>query len=267
VQSSGSRHQRPHPPLPSPLPPRTNPQASVKIPPGAASPDWLPTSTEQKPTDPYWAFQQLCQIARKYALYLSVGIVEASNVGSTLWCTNLLFGPSGALLSKHRKIQPTAAERIVWSQGEATNPTGLKRSRDEEERKERGERRGTDNLPVVSTPVGKIGGLICWESEWMLRGRGVKLMRHRSHAARAIPALQEGRRDVSCSVGGGADGRYLAPTADGRATWLPAMQHIAQEGRCFVITGKCRGMWTQNSCEAGWGSVRRATTAVWEGRR
>jgi len=113
---------------------------------------------EQKPGDDFWAFQQLSQIARKYSLYLSVGVVEASIVGSTLWCTNLLFGPSGILLSKHRKIQPTAAERIVWNQGEATNPTGLKRDRE-------GVRSRTDNLPVVSTAVGKIGGLICWESE------------------------------------------------------------------------------------------------------
>ncbi|KAL1406903.1 Nitrilase [Vanrija albida] len=178
-------------------------RSSVKVPLGAEGRDWLATAPEQKPEGEFWAFQQLAQIAKKYAIFLSVGVVEASIVGSTLWCTNLLFGPNGVLLSKHRKLQPTAAERIVWSQGEGSNPIGLKRTAG-------GEGAGSsDNMPVVPTSVGRIGALICWENymplaRYLLYKKGVEI--------------------------------YLAPTADGRTTWLPTMQHVAMEGRCFVIT-------------------------------
>lgn len=121
------------------------------------------------------------------------------------------------LLSKHRKLQPTGAERIVWSQGEAVNPSSAPRESRPEKRDASGatkstnvrEEEGDDNLPVVSTPVGKIGALICWENymplaRYVMYKKGVEI--------------------------------YLAPTADPRPTWLPSMQHIAMEGRCYVIT-------------------------------
>lgn len=45
---------------------------------------------------------QLCEIARENNVYLSVGIIEKD--GGTLYCTALLLGRDGAVLSRHRKV-------------------------------------------------------------------------------------------------------------------------------------------------------------------
>lgn len=103
--------------------------------------------------------------------YLSIGIVERSIIGSTLYCTNLLFAPSGVLLSKHRKLQPTAAERVVWSQGEARYPVKEARagmSKGEGAEAVYARSNAGDNLPVARTEIGRIGGLICWESTFQI---------------------------------------------------------------------------------------------------
>lgn len=70
--------------------------------------------------------------------HLVVGVIERD--GATLYCTALFFGPDGALLGKHRKLMPTASERLVWGQGDGST------------------------LPVLDTSVGKIGAAICWEN-------------------------------------------------------------------------------------------------------
>jgi nitrilase len=63
-------------------------------------------------------------------------------------------------------------------------------------------------LAVIDTPFGRVGGLICWENYMPL--------------ARA--AMYEAGIDV-----------LLAPTWDNSDTWPLSMQHIAKEGRCYVL--------------------------------
>lgn len=77
-------------------------------------------------------------IAKGHSLHFVVGVVERD--GGTLYCTALTFGPDGRLLGKHRKLVPTALERVIWGQGDGST------------------------LSVVPTDLGKIGAVICWEN-------------------------------------------------------------------------------------------------------
>ena len=84
--------------------------------------------------------EQLGRFAKAAKSYLVVGVTEKDTISDTLFCSLLYFDPSGGLLGKHRKLKPTAAERILWGEGD-----------------------GRD-LTVHQTPFGKMGGLICWEN-------------------------------------------------------------------------------------------------------
>jgi nitrilase len=64
-------------------------------------------------------------------------------------------------------------------------------------------------LPVVETDIGNVGAVICWENY--------------------MPALRLAMYGKGVTL-------YCAPTADDRDSWLPSMQHIAMEGRCFVFS-------------------------------
>jgi len=86
--------------------------------------------------------KKLGEAARKANAHLAVGVIERDSQYSrgTLYCTLLYFGPDGLLLGKHRKIMPTAAERLIWGFGDGST------------------------LTTVETEIGTIGGLICWEN-------------------------------------------------------------------------------------------------------
>ncbi len=130
--------------------------------------------------------EALGKAANKAGVYLAIGVIERDGDYSrgTLYCTLLYFDPKGNLMGKHRKLKPTGSERLIWGEGDGST------------------------MPVFSTGIGNIGGLICWENYMPLArmamyGKGVEI--------------------------------YCAPTADPRDTWQATMQHIACEGRCFVL--------------------------------
>ena len=83
------------------------------------------------------AVDRLAEIAAENALHLVIGVVERD--GGTLYCTALFFSPDG-YLGKHRKLMPTAAERLIWGFGDGST------------------------LPVFESPLGRIGAVICWEN-------------------------------------------------------------------------------------------------------
>jgi nitrilase len=86
--------------------------------------------------------ERLGEAARQAGVYLAIGVIERDSQYSrgTLYCTLLYFGPDGRLLGKHRKIMPTAAERLIWGAGDGST------------------------LTTIKTEIGTIGGLICWEN-------------------------------------------------------------------------------------------------------
>ena len=72
-------------------------------------------------------------------IFAVIGVVERE--GGTLYCSVLFFeSPHGTLMGKHRKLMPTAAERLVWGYGDGST------------------------MPVFDTPIGKLGTVICWEN-------------------------------------------------------------------------------------------------------
>ena len=132
------------------------------------------------------ATETLGEAVSEAGVHMAIGVIEKDSQfsGGTLYCTLLYYGPEGQILGKHRKLKPTGSERLIWGEGDGST------------------------LTAVSTPLGVIGGLICWENY--------------------MPLARMAMYSKGVEI-------YLAPTADQRDTWQATMQHIAQEGRCFVL--------------------------------
>ncbi len=88
------------------------------------------------------AVSRLAEAAGDCRITVAIGVNEKNSEASntTLYNTLLYFGPDGSILGKHRKLIPTAGERLVWAQGAEAS------------------------LEVFDLPFGRLGGLICWEN-------------------------------------------------------------------------------------------------------
>jgi nitrilase len=145
---------------------------------------WYAMLVDQAVTVPGPVTDRLGAAAQDAGVYVVMGVDEREPHGTTIYNTILYFGPDGSLLGKHRKLMPTGSERTVWGIGDGSMP------------------------PVIDTPYGRLGGLICWENympmaRFYLYASGVDI--------------------------------WVAPTLDGGDGWVATMRHIALEGRCYVI--------------------------------
>jgi nitrilase len=96
--------------------------------------DYLEQSVDLQGED----LKRLETLCQEQQVYLAIGVTEKLN--SSLYCSLLYISPTDGLLGVHRKIKPTAFERVIW--GEA----------------------GGEDLCSFDTRIGKLGGLICWEN-------------------------------------------------------------------------------------------------------
>jgi predicted amidohydrolase len=131
------------------------------------------------------ATDTLCKAARANRMEVVIGINERAQDGAgTIYNSLLYVGSDGTLRGVHRKLIPTHGERLVWGQGDGST------------------------LHVIDTPVGRVGGLVCWE-HWM------PLVRFTMHVK--------------------AEQIHVAVWPEAGDMEQLASRHYAFEGRCFVI--------------------------------
>jgi nitrilase len=128
---------------------------------------------------------RLSKTARDANAVVAIGLHERESKSRSLYNTLLFLNSDGTLLGKHRKLMPTNHERMVHGRGDGST------------------------LRVYDTPVGRVGGLICWEN-WMPLSRF---------------ALYSQGEQI-----------HIAPTADDDERTLINTRNTAIEGGVFVIS-------------------------------
>ena len=136
---------------------------------------------------------QIGAAARQYGMHVLLGVNERD--GGSLYNTQLLIDAAGEIVLRRRKITPTYHERMVWGQGDGAG------------------------LTVVSTALGKVGALACWE--------------HYNPLAR-FSLMAQGEEIHCAQFPGSLVGEIFSEQT------AVTMRHHALEAGCFVI---CSTAW------------------------
>lgn len=138
---------------------------------------------------PSSASDRLGQAAKAARAYVVIGVSERDTLSrGTLYNTLAYFDPAGDLVHRHRKLMPTFTERTVWGMGD-----------------------GSD-LDVLETPLGRVGGLICWEHEMTLAKYALYAQGEQVHCS-AWPAYSSQNNHIAFGT-----------------------RQYAFEGACFVVS-------------------------------
>ncbi|KAJ7706275.1 carbon-nitrogen hydrolase [Mycena rosella] len=144
---------------------------------------------------PSTATARIEALSKDTGVFLVVGVIERD--GGSLYCTAIFVDPLEGLLGKHRKVLPTASERLIWGQGDGTTLPVFERAFSQS---------GASDGPKTTA---KMSAAICWENY--------------------MPLLRSHYYSLGTQL-------WCAPTVDSRPAWQNSMVHIALEGRCFVLS-------------------------------
>jgi len=130
---------------------------------------------------------KLCKAAKSASINVVMGMHERNSESSntSLFNSLLFISDKGEIIGKHRKLIPTGGERLIWAQGDGST------------------------LKTYDTSIGKLGGLICWET--------------------FMPLVRNAMYENGIQI-------LANPTWDKSENWLISMQHIAKEGGIFIIS-------------------------------
>ena len=112
------------------------------------------------------------EAARRHGVIVSIGFSEISPVNrGSIWNSNVLIDTDGSVLSHHRKLVPTLAEKLIFAPGDGFG------------------------LRVCETGVGRVGVLICGENtnplaRYTLIAQGEQV--HISSYLSVVPAARHG---------------------------------------------------------------------------